>query len=151
MAPDRGSGVGMARASRRKLFKVDARRKQILTELGQLLCTPEDVALVLGVSQQSVDDSLEAHGKASAAFNAGRAEGVKALRRAQLKLAETSVTMAIFLGKTELGQSERRELDLGDAIDLTEAGRKAEERLAALIAVAPEADADEAGERIQDV
>ena len=94
----------MARASRRKLFKVDARRKQILTELGQLLCTPEDVALVLGVSQQSVDDSLEAHGKASAAFNAGRAEGVKALRRAQLKLAETSVTMAIFLGKTELGR-----------------------------------------------
>lgn len=140
----------MAKLPRRRPFKVDAKTEQELVDLGQLLCTPEEVAVALGRSEAATVDALAGRGKAAKAFNRGRAEGVKALRRAQLKLAETSVTMAIFLGKTELGQSERRELDLGDAIDLSEAGRRAEERLAALIAVAPEAAADEAEGGVQD-
>jgi hypothetical protein len=141
----------MTRSPRRRPFKVDAETEQKLIDLGQLLCTPEEVAIALDRGEAATADALAARGsKAAKAYNQGRAYGVKALRRAQLKLAETSVTMAIFLGKTELGQSERRELDLGDAIDLSEAGRRAEERLAALIAVAPEADAGEAEGGVQD-
>lgn len=140
----------MTSSPRHPVFKVDAETEQELVALGQLLCTPEEVAVALGRSEAATTPALAGRGKAAKAFNKGRAEGLKALRRAQLKLAETSVTMAIFLGKTELGQGERRELDLGDAIDLSEAGRRAEERLAALIAVAPEADAGEAEGGIQD-
>ena len=140
----------MARASDRSHLKNDPELEPKLKALGELLCTVEQVALAMNHDPTDMAKFLVTYRKARDAFNEGRAEGVKALRRAQLKLAETSVTMAIFLGKTELGQGERRELDLGEAIDLSEAGRRAEERLAALIAVAPETDVGEAERGVQD-
>jgi hypothetical protein len=140
----------MARASDRSHLKNDPELEPKLRTLGELLCTTDQVALAMNHDPADMAKFLVTFEKARTAFNEGRVKGIKALKRAQLKLAETSVTMAIFLGKTELGQSERRELDLGDAIDLSEAGRRAEERLAALIAVAPEADADEAEGGVQD-
>lgn len=43
-------------------------------------------------------------------FNIKRCSGKMSLRRTQWKMAETNPTMAIFLGKQYLGQSDRREV-----------------------------------------
>ena len=76
--------------------------------LGRLQCTNEEIASCLGTTDTTL---LNAQNKEVflGALEKGKAEGRMSLRRIQMKLAETSATMAIFLGKQILGQRENVE------------------------------------------
>ena len=70
------------------------------------------------------------------ALDKGRNKGLAALRAAQLKLAETSAPMAIFLGRVYLGQSDRGETDPRASNEIAEVAQNVRERLRALVAEA---------------
>lgn len=105
-------------------------------QLGELLCSIEEAALILGKTEASLTNYFDRHAKARKAFMGGRGRGLQALRRSQFKLAETNATMAIFLGKTYLGQAERRESDQSAEPDVSRAAQKVRDRIAALVAAA---------------
>lgn len=106
-----------------------------LEELGEAQCVHAEVAGALGVTVKTLNRFLERKGDAREAFEKGRARGLERLRRAQLKLAETNATMAIFLGRTYLGQAEQKETEpVGAALDIAEAGQRLRDKLAALAA-----------------
>lgn len=80
----------------------------LVQALGRLQCTNEEIASCLGTTDTTL---LNAQNKKVflGALEKGKAEGRMSLRRIQMKLAETSATMAIFLGKQILGQRENVE------------------------------------------
>ena len=80
----------------------------LVQALGRLQCTNEEIASCLGTTDATL---LNAQNKEVflGALEKGKAEGRMSLRRIQMKLAETSATMAIFLGKQILGQRENVE------------------------------------------
>lgn len=80
----------------------------LIQALGRLQCTNEEIASCLGTTDSTL---LNAQNKEVflGALEKGKAEGRMSLRRIQMKLAETSATMAIFLGKQILGQRENVE------------------------------------------
>ena len=80
----------------------------LVQALGRLQCTNEEIASCLGTTDIIL---LNAQNKEVflGALEKGKAEGRMSLRRIQMKLAETSATMAIFLGKQILGQRENVE------------------------------------------
>jgi len=55
---------------------------------------------------------LADHESARNAFDEGRLEGFVSLRRKQFAMAEKNPTMAIWLGKQYLGQSDRSSVDM---------------------------------------
>lgn len=81
---------------------------ELVQALGRLQCTNEEIASCLGTTDSTL---LNAQNKEVflGALEKGKAEGRMSLRRIQMKLAETSATMAIFLGKQILGQRENVE------------------------------------------
>lgn len=81
---------------------------ELVQALGRLQCTNEEIASCLGTTDTTL---LNAQNKEVflGALEKGKAEGRMSLRRIQMKLAETSATMAIFLGKQILGQRENVE------------------------------------------
>lgn len=52
------------------------------------------------------------HEEARTAFDDGRLEGFVSLRRKQFAMAEKNPTMAIWLGKQYLGQSDKSSVDM---------------------------------------
>nr|DAV28105.1 MAG TPA: hypothetical protein [Caudoviricetes sp.] len=80
----------------------------LVQALGRLQCTNDEIASCLGTTDTTL---LNAQNKEVflGALEKGKAEGRMSLRRIQMKLAETSATMAIFLGKQILGQRENVE------------------------------------------
>ena len=80
----------------------------LVQALGRLQCTNEEIASCLGTTDTTL---LNAQNKEVflGALEKGKAEGRMSLRRIQMKLAETSATMAIFLGKQILDQRENVE------------------------------------------
>lgn len=124
----------MTPRSRAPTLHADAATLERLAELGALQCPPSEVALVMGVTEDDLADFFDRKRDARAAYDRGRGVGLHALRRAQFKLAETSVSMAVFLGRTYLGQSDRRELEQSAAIEVSNAAERVRTRLAALIA-----------------
>jgi hypothetical protein len=123
-----------SRARSQRGLKADEATLETLANLGALQCSQHEVALIMGVTEADLARFLASKSKAREAFDKGLGAGLEALRRAQFKLAETSVSMAIFLGKTYLGQSDRRELDQSAAIEVSNAAERVRAKLAALIA-----------------
>jgi hypothetical protein len=115
-------------------LKADEATLALLGRLGELQCTQDEAALIMGHDPAVLAEFLDRDGSANTAFSKGRGRGLEALRRAQFKLAETNATMAIFLGKTYLGQSERQEMEQRGAIDFAGASRRVRDKLAAVIA-----------------
>jgi hypothetical protein len=87
----------------RKLEPNDATLRQ-LTGLSLIMCTTKEGSLVLGVTEPTFFKFLNDYPEAREAWEWGRAQGMISLRRKQFRLADTSATMAIFLGKNYLGQ-----------------------------------------------
>jgi hypothetical protein len=87
----------------------------------------------MGQEEEAFATFIENSRKADAAYVGGRTRGLEALRRAQFKLAETNATMAIFLGKTYLGQGERRESEQSGADDFSQASQRVRDKIAALL------------------
>ena len=92
----------------RPLLVLNQAGLDLVQALGRLQCTNEEIASCLGTTDTTL---LNAQNKEVflGALEKGKAEGRMSLRRIQMKLAETSATMAIFLGKQILGQRENVE------------------------------------------
>ena len=92
----------------RPLLVLNQAGSDLIQALGRLQCTNEEIASCLGTTDTTL---LNAQNKEVflGALEKGKAEGRMSLRRIQMKLAETSATMAIFLGKQILGQRENVE------------------------------------------
>lgn len=71
--------------------------------LAGLMCTEEEIASVLDVSVRT----LQRDDEFCRIFKKGKENGKMSLRRKQFKLADTSASMAIWLGKQYLGQTDK--------------------------------------------
>lgn len=89
-----------------------------LEELCRIQCTAEEVCGVLQISQDTLGRRIkEKYGITFAEYFKRFAEyGKSSLRRAQFRLAETSATMAIWLGKQYLGQKDRQEVEMDNTV-----------------------------------
>ena len=114
--------------------RADEATLELLGRLGELQCTQDEAALIMGLDVLVIAEFLDREPAAEAALSRGRGRGLEALRRTQFKLAETNATMAIFLGKNYLDQGDRREVEQGGAIDYARASRRVRDKLAAIIA-----------------
>ncbi len=85
--------------------------RQLLVNLGGLMCTQREIAAMLGVTEKTIIAFFKRVPEAKELFLRGTDMGKVSLRRAQFELANKNATMAIFLGKTLLGQKDRREFD----------------------------------------
>ncbi len=78
-----------------------------LRGLSRLRCTKRQVAQFFEVSESTLYEFLRREPDAEMAYSRGLGLSAISLRATQLRLAEKSPRMAIFLGKQLLGQTER--------------------------------------------
>jgi hypothetical protein len=117
----------------------DAAMLAKLGELGELQCTPAEVAAILETSEDAIARFFARCRRARAAYEGGKARGFANLRRAQFKLAQTNASMAIILGKAYLGQAERREAVDSGGFDVEAAGWRVRNKVAAVLDATPAA------------
>ena len=79
---------------------------KVIEALAQVMCTEEEIAACLGVSVETLktENNKELF---SECLKKGRDVGKMSLRRAQFRIAQANPTMAIWLGKQYLGQTEK--------------------------------------------
>lgn len=84
-----------------------------VVRLCHIQCTQEEVASVIGCCLDTLQNRCkEEHGITFSEFYKQKRQGGKAsLRRNQWKMGETNPTMAIFLGKQYLGQSDKHHVE----------------------------------------
>lgn len=93
----------MAKRSRQRKTPV---RVAEIRELSLLQVSEKEAAAVLGVKLSTFKEMLRIDERARDAWERGREEGKVSIRRKQFSLAGSNASMAIFLGKQYLGQSE---------------------------------------------
>ena len=81
-----------------------------LEKLGAMMCTMDEVAAFFNIKKST----LSMRPQLMEIYNRGKEKGKTSLRRHQFKLAEKSASMAIFLGKQYLGQTDQSQLDIRD-------------------------------------
>lgn len=91
----------------------------VVEKLANIQCTQEEIASFLNLSVRTLQRDEEF----CRIYKKGQENGRMSLRRMQFKLAEKNVTMAIWLGKQYLGQTDNVEVEhdvkngiLGDLI-----------------------------------
>lgn len=82
--------------------------------LGSIQCSLSECAAVLSVDE----NSLSKDEKFLRLWRKGKEKGKKSLRRTQFDLAKQSATMAIWLGKQYLGQTEKQEISANQAVTI---------------------------------
>lgn len=89
-------------------------KKSEFEELCKIQCTETEIAGVFGVCRDTlIDWCKDTYGKSFSTVYEEKREGGKAsLRRSQWKIAESNPTMAIFLGKQYLGQTDKQETNI---------------------------------------
>lgn len=100
----------MAHAGGRPKKEIDQKQFEALCKIQ---CTQEEICAVLDVSEKTLDRFCHKNYKKSFSkvFTEKRMGGKASLRRSQWKLAEKSATMAIWLGKQYLDQSDHVEVE----------------------------------------
>lgn len=78
---------------------------KLVESLANIQCTQEEIACVVGCSV----DTLTRQPGFAEIYKKGKETGKSSLRRTQWKLAKTNTTMAIWLGKQYLGQTDKIE------------------------------------------
>lgn len=88
---------------------------------GKLFCTQEEIGDLCGLSQGRISTILNEDPILAQAFRTGRAQGKMSLRRAQAKKAITdgNLVAQIWLGKQELGQSDKQETHETQDLNIT--------------------------------
>jgi hypothetical protein len=98
---------GIRSGAGRKSIPIDLKE---LEKLCVLQCSDEEIAAWLGVSLRTIQNRRKQPAFAEA-IQRGKAKGRILVRRAQLRLLEASnATMAIWLGKNMLGQSDSMQI-----------------------------------------
>ena len=94
--------------------------QSVFEKLCKIQCTQEEIASVMGVSARTIlRRCKETYGITfEEIYQHFSLAGLASLRRAQFNLAKTNASMAIFLGKVYLGQSDKgyTDQDLAEAI-----------------------------------
>jgi hypothetical protein len=87
----------------RKVFTEEGLK--LVENLAGIMCTDEEIASILGCSRDLfyTEDNNELYRQA---IKKGNAQSKQSLRRLQFKLAEKNATMAIWIGKQYLGQTD---------------------------------------------
>lgn len=95
--------------------------ENIFINLCGLQCTLEEIAGVFDCSEDTIERWCKRTYGISFAetYKKHSAKGKISLRRAQFKLAEKNASMAIFLGKNYLGQTDRIEQIVTEVEDLS--------------------------------
>ncbi len=78
-----------------------------LRGLGQIQCTTKEGAAFFAVSEPTFLKFLDDNPEAREAFEEGKGKGRISLRRHQWRMAENNATMAIWLGKNHLEQTDK--------------------------------------------
>src|ERR1700721_1543576 len=92
---------GSPEGAGRKAVKIDLLE---LEKLCSMLCSDDDIASWYGVSVRTIKYRRK-EPEFSEAMRRGKTRGYVSIRRAQMKLLEKgSATMAVWLGRSELGQ-----------------------------------------------
>ena len=85
-----------------------------IAKLAGIMCTDEEIAAMMSDQYVSVSVDTLTNENNGATFaeckEKGQAQGKASLRRNQFKLAENNASMAIFLGKNWLGQTDKQEV-----------------------------------------
>jgi len=93
-----------------------------LEKLCRLNCTHEEIAAYFNVSAKTIQRRYQEEPDFAEAVDRGKAHGKLSLRRQQIKLVEEgNPTMAIWLGKQLLGQTDKQEIDQynhGDTVSI---------------------------------
>jgi hypothetical protein len=96
------------KATGRPRAKIDLAQIQTLA---QIQCTDYEIALVIGVSEKTIERRKKAGGDFLAAYEKGRSEGRTSLRKWQFEAAKNkNITMLIWLGKQYLNQTDKTDL-----------------------------------------
>lgn len=90
-------------------------------KLCELQCTLGEMESYLRVSEDTIENWCKKTYKMnfSEVFRLKRGNGKVSLRRSQFRLAETNPTMAIWLGKQYLGQTDKQEVTISRQTDET--------------------------------
>lgn len=97
----------------------DAKTLKTIRGLGQIQATTRECAAVLGVSHQTFITFSNNHPEVPEALEQGRETGKTSLRRTQFRLAEKNASMAIFLGKNYLDQTDKQDITASVTQDVT--------------------------------
>lgn len=82
--------------------------------LGSIQCSLSECAAVLDIDE----NTLKNDSKFMTLWRKGKEKGKKSLRRTQFELAQQNATMAIWLGKQYLGQTEKQEISANQAVTI---------------------------------
>lgn len=88
----------------------DAKTIKTIEGLGKIQATTRECAAVLGVSHQTFIATLQRLPEIAEALERGKETGKSSLRRTQFRLAEKNASMAIFLGKNYLDQTDKQDI-----------------------------------------
>ena len=95
---------------------------EALESLCRLNCTHEEIAAYFNVSLKTVERRYKEEHDFAAAVDRGKATGRLSLRRKQIELVDNgNASMAIWLGKQLLNQTDKQEIDQynhGDKISI---------------------------------
>lgn len=85
----------------------------LFKNLCHIHCTVDELEAVLNCDQSTLDKWCKRHYKESfqTMYRQFRNNGKASLRRIQYRLAEKNAAMAIWLGKQELGQKDKHEIE----------------------------------------
>lgn len=119
----------------------DAATLNVLEGLGEIQCTTKEASCVLRVAETTFLRFLSDHPEAKEAFEIGKGTGRVSLRRTQIKLAQTNASMAIFLGKNILGQTDKQEFEHSGGIDVSHARQRLRDKVAGVVAASAAAGA----------
>lgn len=85
-------------------------------------CTQEEICAVMGVTDKTLTRLLKEHydDSFSEIYKSKSASGKASLRRIQFDIAKKgNATMAIFLGKNYLGQTDKQDIDIDSTTAVT--------------------------------
>ena len=98
----------------RPIKLISKQGEAMIEKLAGLMCTDEEIAAMLSDEYERISVDTLTNDNNGATFSEckekGQAQGKASLRRNQFKLSESNATMAIFLGKNWLGQTDKQEV-----------------------------------------
>jgi hypothetical protein len=104
---EEASGHQPKQRGRPQKLQPDEATLKTLSGLARIQCTTKEGAAVLNVSEPTFIAFLKRYKIARETWDNGREYGKSSLKRNQFKMSETNPTMAIWLGKQYLGQSDK--------------------------------------------
>lgn len=104
---------------RPQAIEPDAKTIKTIEGLGKIQATTRECAAVLGVSHQTFIATMHRHPELAEALERGKETGKTSLRRTQFRLAEKNASMAIFLGKNYLDQTDKQDITASVTQDVT--------------------------------